>query len=258
MKSDRIKKLFIIIIIIALIIGAVLLFKNKGDKKASKEEVKITEELNPLFLTLKDGYSTNYNGRDLLFEKDIKYDDLSIGNILLIATTYATNKQYNDAINNNVIKAIEKTYGYSANNFTAFKGEAVRKAIKELFGKEFEDKSSNEEINFNYSFIYIKEHDIYLKMLKQQYTRNQDYSIVTTTVKTTSTKDEITTEIAVAYTYKYNDTITYSKDPQNKNKIYEATKKEDIDKNKLDEFNHYIIKLKKSGDKYVFESITKK
>jgi len=258
MKSDRVKKILIIVVILAIIIGAFLLLRK--DSKTSKEEPKEAKEINSIILSLKEGYGTQYNGKDLLFEEDkITYDDLSAGNILLTATKYVTDKSIDNAISNAVLDTIEHDYGYTVEKYTPYKGEAIRKAIKEVFGKEWEDKSTTPEMNFGYNFIYIKDHDIYLKGKSNTYIPEQDnYHLVTTVVESKKSKDTIETVIAVAYVLKNGDKYAYSDTPSIKKKIVELDELKEIPEDELDNFEQFVITLKKDGDNFVFESIAKK
>ena len=260
MKDSRILKILLIIVIIAAIVGITLLFKNKGGKTASEEETKIAEELTQTVLDLKTGYNIKFNGKELLYEKDkLTYDDLSRGNILYTASNYVIDHNLANSVPTNILTAIEEKYNYSMNKYTAFRGEAIREAIKEFFGKEYKNQSAIDEANFGYNFIYIEEYDLYLKGRNESYVLPDGTAFIKTkAIKTTKEKDSLVTEIAVAYVEKVNDVYQYNKDLLGKNTIYEAKSIEDIDSDKEKEFEHYLVTFTKDGDNYIFESIAKK
>ena len=258
MKSDRLKKIAIVIVIIALIVGAII-FLRKGSKPNKAEEEQVAT-IDNIILTLKDGYGTSYNGRELLFEKDkTTYDDLSVGNVLLTATKYISEKKIDNNISLAAVETVEKKYGYSIKQYTFYKGEAIRTAIKELFGKDFEDQSTMPEMNFIYDFIYLNDFDIYLKGKNSTHVPSQDSNYIKTkTISTRKEKDTIISEIAVAFILKTNEKYIYSDTANNSNRILELDKVDEIPEKELDKFPHFIITLKVDGDNYVFESIAKK
>ena len=262
MKNNRLFKILLIIVIIAAIVGITLLFKNKGkDKEASEEEVKGAENLTQLVVTLTNGFNTRFFGQELLFEKDkTTYEDLTRGCVLFAASNYVIDFDLENSIQNNILTSIEVNYKYSMNDYTPFKGEAIRQAIKELFDVEFKNESAIDEANFGYNFIYIEEFDIYLKGRNSSFAYpNSDNFIKTRINKKTKNKDKnIETEIAVAYVTKENDEYVYSKKASGSNKVYTTNEIGDIDKDQLDEFDHYIITYKENDGKYSFVSIAKK
>ena len=75
-------------------------------------------------------------------------------------------------------------------------------------------------------------------------------------IKTTTNNDKLNTELAVAYVYFYNNKYYFTKDANNKEKVYESDKLE-LQEDKLNEFEHFTITLKKVNDDYVFEKISK-
>ena len=260
MKNSRVFKILLIIVIIAAIVGIALLIKNKGGKKASEEEVKIAEELMPSILSLKDGYAIKYNGKELLFENDkLEYSDLSKGNILLAASSYVVDHKLDNQVQTTILNSIEENYGYAVNDYTPFKGEAIRKAVKEFFNENWQNQSSIDETNFGYNFIYIEEFDVYLKGRNESFAYpSSDAFVKTLIVETTTDKDDLKVEIAVAYVIKDNGEYQYNKDVQGSKTVYTTKEIENIDEKKADDFEHYIVTLTKNGDNYSFKSIAKK
>ena len=258
MKSDRLKKIIIIIIIIAIIVGAIIAIRN--GKKPSKQESQDVETVNSIILSLKEGYGTPYDGIELLYEEDkVTYDTLSTSNILFAATRYILEKGLDNSLEHHVTETLEKEYGYSIEKYTPYKGAAIRQAIKELFGKDFEDQSATNEVNFLYDFIYVDELDVYLKKRNDTYAyETTDYHLKTKAIKTTKSSDKFETEIAVAYVQERNNKFAYSNTVDFKEIIVELDKLDEIPDKEIDNFSHYIITLKKSGNNYIFESITKK
>lgn len=257
LDSKKIALLVIIILAIALVVFFVITKGSKKNKEneASKEETTIAENATKYFTKLTYGHGTAYKGLDIIFNKDsVTYKDLSVGNILTVAYDYAIDN-YNSSVSNLLVKDL-KANGYDTDNMEIISGENIRNAIKKLFGVDFTDQDFNAEVNYKYKYYYNSEHDVYLRSTQDTIINSDDSMLTYKIIKTTSKNDKLFTEIAVIYIYKYNGKYYYTKDAQNKEKVYESDKLEPKE-DKLNEFNHFTITLKKDKDNYIFEKIEK-
>lgn len=259
MKNVDVKKLIILILIIVIAAVAIFFVINKvanQETKANEEETKIANEASIDYITrLTLGVGSNYNGIDILFKKDrVTYDDLNAGNILTVAYEYAVNN-LNTGISSMTIQQL-KNANINIDDYTILTGDVVKTAVKEIFGIDFEHQSYDITINYNYSYTYLEEFDVYLRKYTKLNYNTDNFHIDYKTVKTTKKGDKLLNEIAVAYIYKTDSKYYYTKDAENEEIIYESDKQE-LQEDKLDEFTHYTITLKKVDNKYVFESIEK-
>lgn len=261
MKNLDLKKIIVIIIAFVLVIALLLLVLKSGNggKKLTEEEQNITAENIKYFTRLKMGYSTSYNGLELLYNTDkVTKNDLSNSNILNTAAIYITNKEDNK-IEDYVIKEL-KGKGYDTEKYVFYNGEKIREAIKTLFGIEWTNKSVVGETNFIFDFTYDEDYDIYLKSMNDYFLNieaNNDiaYEVIETKKEN---KDTLKVKIKVAYIYFNNENIIYYSDINNTEKIFENTNnKIKIDEEHLDAFETYTLTLKKVDDNYVFDSIEK-
>lgn len=261
MKNLDIKKLLVFIVIVAAIALVVFfVVKKVKDSKPTEDETKIAEELiADYYSTMTAGFTTQYGGIDILYNADkITYEDLSYASILNVANKYASDKGYNTGITNSVIQKLNAmgTYG-NLDSAAIFTGTDIRKAIKELFGKEVEDQNAANNYDFRYDFYYNAEYDVYIMKendLKDYTTPNEymDYTVV----ETTKEKDKLKTTIAIAYVYNDGTNTNYYKDRNGENVIAENVT--EFPKDKVNEFDKYTFTLAKTEDNnYVFESIEK-
>lgn len=267
MKNIDFKKLLVflgIIVAIGLVIFLVTRIGNK-EKKTTEEETKILEEIGLQYIAkLTQGYITDYNGIDLLYNNDnVEYKDLSDASILNMAMSYVVKKDLDNSVPTSSLELMAKDYPNSISEYSAYKGESVRKAIKELFGVDYENKEVIGELGFGYNIFYNSDFDIYLKGTNDQYkTPNYDSTVkfyVTKTSKIKKKKEEkLKMEFVVAYT-RQNDAarIDYAKDPNGVTIVATINKEEDFPKDKANEFTKYSITLKKVDGNYVFESLKK-
>ncbi len=266
MKNIDFKKLLVllgIILVVGLVIfGIVKLTSNK--KGASEEEVKILEDIGLTYVArVTEGYTSNYNGIDLLYgnEKEITYEELSTAAVLNLATKYINNKELENSVPSSAVAEAKNMLGSEVDSYSPYNGEAIRQAIKELFGVDFANTSAVGETSFGYNFYYVPEYDIYLKGINNTYfDYNYDNDLKFYTVKTKKNKKENTIQIeyAVAYTRVNEDKKRdFATDVNGENIVATLEKEEKFPEDKVKEFEKYTITLKKDGDNYVFESFKK-
>ena len=259
------KKILAIGLLIVIIVAALfMIFKlgNKGNNKSSKEQITEAEEKAiSYFASLKSGYATDYNGIELLYDEDkITYDDLSVENILNTASRYAVDN-LDVGVPSNTIEQLSLR-GITQDKYTIYNAKAIREAIKKLFGIDWDNKSTNGELNFIYDYIYEKDYDVYLKRANNNKNNSYDSSSYSVDYKIVdsnkSGKDELKVTIAIAYVYEDGNELIYYSDKENSNEVYTKNIDEaSIDDDKLDDFKKYVITLKKVNDTYTFKSIEK-
>lgn len=262
MKNLDFKKLLVFIGIIA-VIGLAIFFiiKLSNNSKATKEEKKTAENLSiSYYANLTEGYSTLYGGLDVLFQSDeTTFKDLSIAAVLNTAIKYAEYEGIDTSVSNTAIDLLEEEKKYkNLNDFTFYRGEAIRQAIKELFGDvEYVDQSAEGIENYIYDIIYEGTYDLYLvRRNETQDIASNKHGIDYTIIDTKSKDDKIITKIAIAYTYSNTNSKSYSKDKNGSKIIVKEAKEFPTDK--AEEFDNFEITLKKTKEnKYVFESIKK-
>ena len=268
MKNIDFKKLLVflgIVIAIGLVIFLIVKAVNK-EKGTNEEETKILEEIGLEYITkLTQGYTTDFNGIDLLFDNDsVEYKDLSSASILNTAMRYVVKKELNNNVATSSLEIINEDFEKDISEFSAYNGEAVRQAVKELFGIDYENGESINELGFGYNIFYNSDFDIYLKGTNDQYKApNYENSVkfyVTKTTKETKKKEtRLKMEFVVAYTKENENSakLDYAKDPNGATIVTSLGEKEEFPKDKVDEFDKYSITLKKVDNNYVFESLKK-
>ena len=268
MKNIDFKKLLVFLVIV-LAIGLVIFLVVKAvnkEKGTSEEETKILEKIGLEYVAkLTQGYVTDFNGVDLLFDNDqVEYKDLTTSSILNTAMRYVVKEELDNNVSTSSLDIMNEDFEEDISEFSAYNGEAVRQAIKELFGVDFENTDSVSELGFGYDIFYDSDFDIYLKGTNDQYkTPNYNSSVrfyVTKTTKEKQKKEErIKMEFAVAYV-KLNETngkIDFAKDPNGATIVDTLNDTEEFPSDKADEFDKYSITLKKVDGNYVFESLKK-
>ena len=258
MKNENSKK--IVIIVVALIVCAVLVLagikllgKGKELTKEKKEEVEKTT-INYI-ANMTGGMGTVFGGEDVLFSKADKqtYKDLEPVFILNAAFNYSVDN--GASIDSTLDSYVRRVYNYS--DFLAFKGEDVRKAVKELFGEDFKNADA-EFFNYDYVFHYDSEKDLYIRTYQGASKRSTDYLVYVSPVATTQKKDKVEVEVVVAYVYGAGGYYSFTKDSDLQELVFESEKYE-MDKEKIDKFDHFVITYKVDKDKKcTFESIVKK
>lgn len=262
MKNLDIKKLLVLIAIIAVIVLLVI-FGSKLVGKESKPTEEESQEVETLvtkyYANVTFGYSTPYKGIDVLFSSDkTTYEDLDNKAILNLAIRYASDNEIDIAVSSEVVNTIINSGKYGdLSSYAAYKGEGLRTAIKDLYGVDFNDNTEISEYGYLYDFIYVKEYDTYFmgrNSINDIYDSNRgiDYTIVETNKKS----DKVYMTIAIAYIYRNGNERSYAKDSNGEEIIAEGLT--EFPKEKAKEFDNFKFTLTKNDDgKYIFESVEK-
>lgn len=258
-KKMDFKKLLVFIIIIVLL--CLLVFVGVkvvgGGGVSDKEQTAIDETINDYFSKMTEGYSTVYNGADILYNKDkTTAQDLDYKSILATSIKYASKNNLDIAVSTSARDAINSSGSYGdISEYTMYNGKGVRDAAKILFGIDIDNKSILSDNDFIYNFYYVEEYDLYLMKRNNVPDLNSNLQKVEyKTIETTKKKDTYTTIVAVAYTYSKGETKVYANDKNGANVVTEA---KEFPTDKIDEFTKYKVTMKLVDDHYVFESIEK-
>jgi len=260
MKNLDVKKLLLFIIIIAvlilLIVGGINLF-GKGREANTEETQNVEALIEDTIVRLTYGYTTAYDGLDVLFDGE-KHTTTDLEDYVILhnAISYAASNDIQVAISTSVMEELDEDYS-SLSNATYYAGEGVRTAIKQLFDTDWTDKSASNVLEYNFSFIYDMDRDVYVEYennLPNEVEATIDYSITETTVK----GDKLYVEMAVAYVYLNEDsTYTYASDSKIQNVVVENLTELNFPTDKIDSFDKYKITFKIVDNTYAFESIEK-
>ena len=256
-------------IIIGLIIAAVIiagivclaLFNSRGKETSEKDLKAVTEVYESYIYSMTLGYPTQYLGMDKLYAKDeITYDDLHRNVILNVAARYASTNLDN-AIDQNKIAILRSQYGYDTTKYVMFKGEAIKEAVKILFGKDFKHGSGVNDNLYGYDYVYVASQDIYLKSKGSAYmSTDGSHYLDYKTIKSTTKGTKVEMEVAIAYVHKISDKLVYTSDADANKIIFEATiDKPGIQDKHLDKFQKYIVtfNMNEKDNTFTFDSIKK-
>lgn len=261
MKNIDVKKLLVfvgIIIVIALLIFFIV--KGSGKKKPTEEETKLAENLvTEYYKNLTLGYATQYYGVELLFEHDkVTFADLQKKEILNTAIKYASDNGFDTAVSNFILETLENNGTYpNINDYSVYKAESIRNAIKELFGEDLELTNEISTIGYLYDFYYNEEFDLVLTKRNDVEGPTDeslfvDYSIV----ETTKEKDKLKTTLAIYFGQGNNSIYNYATDSNGEHIIAEEVR--ELPSDKIKECDKYTFTLTKNSDgNYVLESIEK-
>ena len=262
MKDLDIKKLLVFILIIALLILAVLgLGKliGKGAKPSKEVQEQVDKLYTEYYSSLTEGYVTDYEGIDYLFEKEkTTYDDLLKGAIINTAIKYAQEKEFDTSISTESSAMIAQDY--EGVTYSAYKAEAIRKAVKELFNKDLPNASVDGGLEYAYDFNYDEDADAYIMIPNDLVVVNAENTdeVRTKVLDTTKKGDKIIITLIVAYvnTDSGESNIYYSEKSQSENsRVGESN--DDFISEKDKDFQKYTMTLAKADNNYVFESIEK-
>ena len=253
-------KKLILLIICSLLILTSILFLIPKTKKTSKEDLNtITKIYENYIHSLTLGYPSNYNGIDILYNEDsFTYDSLDHNAKLNIAARY-TIAELNNNIPEKTKNKIKDTYGYDLNNYFLYDGNSIKKAIKDLFNKNFEHGSKDNNNIYGYDFIYIASENIYLKTKGPAYASSDGTQYIEYKVLDSKTKkDNIYLDVAIAYINCSEKDITYSNKKDNSNIIYKTTQdKLGIQEKYIKQFPKYRITFIKDKNNIYFNNIKK-
>ena len=256
-----VKKLLVFILIIALIVLAILglgkLFKGSKPSKEVQQEV---ENLTTnYFTTLTSGYATEMDGVDILYQKDkTTYDDLLPAAVIYTAIRYAQENKISLGLTENQSNLLKKNY---KEDVPAFKAEGIRKAVKELFGKDLPNQNAEGLVQFKYNYFYNEDTDAYVQMKNPNYNgiiRNEAINVETKVLETTKKGDTVNVTLIVAYVLTTDSNRVYYKNVTGTadDKVGETSDSAFL-AGKDEEFQKYTLTMKKVNDKYTFESMEK-
>lgn len=261
MKNLDFKKLLVFIALI-IVAGIIIFFVIKAinNNKPTEDEVKLVENLATKYVVnFTSGYTTSYNGIDYLFQSDKQtYDTLETSAKIKIAIKYATENNINTAVSSTVIKNLEKSGDYkNFSQYEIYNGESIRKSIKAIFGKDFEDTSSKNNPSFLYDYEYNTKYDVYLvKNSKAISITDPNQNVKYEILETNKKDDKLVTTLVIAYVYDNGEVKKYASDKNGENIIVENVDK--IPAENYKDFDKFDITFSKTEDgNYVFESIEK-
>ncbi len=260
MKNLDVKKLLVFIVIIA-IVGVIAFFviKSMSNTKPTEEERKLAEKLTTEHVVnFTNGYITSYNGIDYLFQFDkVTYDDLEVGPIIRSAIAYAKENDISINVSTTTINNLGATNEYGdIKAYEIYSGEGIRKSIKALYGKDFENKSETNSLNFMYDIIYNIKYDSYLVKRNSAISNtNPAQTVKYNIIETNKKDDKLTTTIAISYVYDDGQEQMISTDRNGDNVILEGVV--EVPTENIKDFDKYDVTFTKVDDKYVFESIEK-
>jgi hypothetical protein len=262
MKDLDIKKLLVFILIIALLILAILgigKLIGKGAKPSKEVQEQVDKLYTEYYSSLTEGYVTDYNGLDYLFEKDkLTYDDLVPGAIINAAIKYAQDNDLDIGVDPAAAALVKENYEGSSH--TEYNAKGIRDAVKILFNKDLEDKTVQGELGYAYDFYYEEDIDVYVMVPNSMAANVVDdaLSVKTKVLDTTKKGDDIYVTLIVAYVSKQEDNYVYysERDLSDSSRVGETTGTDFIDQ-KDDSFKKYTMKLVKTSEGYAFDSIEK-
>lgn len=265
MKNFDVKKLLVLIVIIAVVIlGIFLISKGISSKVKSKENELKTYESYVLdyYVNLTAGANTLYSGYDLIYGQDkITIKSLDQQAMINTAASYVSLSENKTDINySEIVNAyIDKYPNIKEANLVSI--DDLKVAMEELFGiTNFAPVNIEHTFLYPITYTYLDKHNVYMieyktENLVSDNLRTMEYSLV----ETKKEKDKIITRVAVAYVLKDNaeaTSYTYTKDRNNENIIVE--KVEEFPKDKINEFDQFDFTLVKNDKgKYILESIEK-
>lgn len=253
----------LVIVAVVLVVGIVCLalFNSKGTAATEEELTAATKAYEDYVFSMTFGYASSFGGTDKLYTKDkYTYDTLHRNVVLNVAARYASS-HLNNAISKGKMSTLRAKYNYDSGKYTAFDGDAIKQAVKILFGKELEHGSGINDDTFGYNFDYIPEIDIYLRSKSKSYFPADGLHIVDyKTIKATRKDNNVILTIAIAYTHTISNKVAYTNDINSGKAVFETTKdKKGIPEDKLDEFPKYEVTFTiDEENNYVFQSIEKK
>lgn len=265
MKNFDVKKLLVLIVIIAVVIlGIFLISKGISSKVKSKENELKTYESYVLdyYVNLTAGANTLYSGYDLIYGQDkITIKSLDQQAMINTAASYVSLSENKTDINySEIVNAyIDKYPNIKEANLVSI--DDLKVAMEELFGiTNFAPVNIEHTFLYPITYTYLDKHNVYMieyktENLVSDNLHTMEYSLV----ETKKEKDKIITRVAVAYVLKDNTeatSYTYTKDRNNENIIVE--KVEEFPKDKINEFDQFDFTLVKNDKgKYILESIEK-
>lgn len=282
MRDIRKRRLALICIVLVIILAIILLvsfISTKANKNKFESEYKTIESNTDNYLSfLTFGYITDYIGSEKLFENNkFTVKDLKDENIFIYAVM--SQKENDSEIDQELYK---KCADYvDDENYQIVKEDYIKKAVKDKFDLDWNEKEIDTSSDMLYNIKYIKDLKVYIltsknnDKLEEVASKNKQISI--TSVDSVSTNKDVKTTVIVSYK-KYvvdneNTYIEYYKDKEQSNLVYKINindidisneddnfnsyEKEEILKHK-DDFTKYIVTYTNKDDNFIFKSIQKK
>ena len=262
MKKFDVKKLIIVLVIIALVvIVGLLLGKSVKDNYVDKKDLtKYEENVIKYYLNLSGGYNTAYKGLEVLYASDeTKLEDITEKQLITTAINYVSMNGENTFVDYATMNALYKDTYPEIKDAALYSAKDIRAAIKTLFGIDnFANPTIKGDVTSLTGYTYLAEEDIYIvvegdleKSLESK-AQSLDYALVGTEVK----DGKIVTTVAIAYRYMTGDKYKYASDRAGTNVVTES---KEFPKDKIDEFDKYAFTLAKTkdGKSYIFESVKK-
>ncbi len=256
MKKKGVKFL-VFIIILALLGGAIYLIVQKSGNKDKRSPERIVED-NSLkyFLSISEGYDSEYNGKDRLFaQEEFTKGDLNTGLMLTAAYNYVLDPTNN--IENEITpqQFINIENDIDLTDAVVVKGKNVRDAIKVLFGVDFTNEGYK-NTTFKYTYSYISSEDVYVRKEKTNSSNDNCY-IAKRIISNKKSNGGFKTEIAIAYAIRSDDKFKIYSDPERKELVKE-TESLDLDSlndKELKKLPKYNLITKNQEGNYIFEKI---
>ena len=255
--KNKMVKLLVLIVIIALVGGLIYFLVNKNKPNKTTEDVVKIRNIN-YFLYLGEGTkNTKYKGTETLFTGEkFTYNNISKGSILTAAFNYLNDNQKEENALLDPSLYSELNSKYDLTKYIAMKGELVRKAIKNLFGVDWENASYSDPTgNSIYYYVYDSESDAYLKGTQND--KKASAYLVYKVISNTKKDDKIITTVAIAFADSTDEGYDIYADPTNVKLItkQKVSSIEDLKDKEVDKLDKYNITSKLVDKNYVFDSI---
>ncbi len=259
MKNMDFKKLIVLLVVIAVVILTILglvkiIQKASGPNKETEE--KIEELIKNYYSNISFGYSTIYNGVDVIYDiNKATVKDINPGTIIELAIKYANNNDKDLAVDDSVNDYFTKS---TKKEGIAYNAKTIQECAKELFNVDLELKDYLAEANYLYDYYYIPEYDAFVKVANSITNLiNTNAAIDLYVVESKVEKNTIVTKVAVGYVYYNGASYKYSKDKNGTTVLANDLKEMKFPKEKVNEFRQYEFTTKKVDGRYVFESLKK-
>lgn len=251
-------KILVLIIILALIGGAIYLIVDKKPKsKNGGFKDAATANSYKYFSYLSEGYDSVYNGVDRLYSVDsFTKDDLSNGMILTAAFNYVLDpaNEIDTGITAEEYAALEEYYDLS--DAVTIKGKYIREAIKVLFGITYKDQDYSNN-DFKYSYTYSAGTDMYIKKTKTN-SADDNYSVLNRLISSDKKNNTTVARIAIAYIVKTDKKYAVYSDANHTNLVKEfegSFSLNDLSDKEVEKLPKYDITTKEVNENYTFEKI---
>ena len=259
MKNMDFKKLIVLLVVIAVVILTILglvkiIQKVSGPNKETEE--KIEELIKNYYSNITFGYSTIYNGVDIIYDTNkATVKDINPGTIIELAIKYANNNDKDLAVDDYVNEYFTKS---TKREGIAYNAKTIQECAKALFNIDLELKDYLAEANYLYDYYYIADYDAFVKVASSTSNLiNTNAAIDLYVIESRIEKDTVVTKVAVGYVYYNGASYKYSKDKNGTTVLASDLKEMKFPKEKVDEFKQYEFTTKKVNGNYIFENVKK-